>query len=442
MSKVICDICGTAFADTADQCPICGTAKSDASRPVPGGDTADSGYAYVKGGRFSQANVRKFNSGKRDLPRTEEPEPRVEAPSEEPTPKVVKEETPKKEKRQTRRRDNDEEPEDQQPSNIPLIIIVVILLIAVVSACAYIGKYVIDKYSDRNSQMNESSSTSPTDSTPPSEILCQGISITGPVAYQFTSATDSAWIEVICDPVDTTELLEWTYDSAVVNVTKNGDMWYISAVAPGETDITVRCGAFEDTITVTCAYEVAPEPPEPTDPEPTEPTEPTEPAFVLEWCCDNDITLFSYGAKWRIYDGSVPVSEITFTSSNESVATVENGYVYVWSNGDAVITASYGDQTITMIVRGRRIEQPVESEYSLSRVDVTLPVGTSFTLALMDSNGVKVTDVIYSVSEEGFFTVNEKGVVTGVAATGTQLVYVCVEYEGVVYKCRVIVTEA
>ena len=65
MSKIICDVCGTSYPDTANQCPICGKLKQD--NPASATDTVnaqDNGYAYVKGGRFSHANVRKRNGGK------------------------------------------------------------------------------------------------------------------------------------------------------------------------------------------------------------------------------------------------------------------------------------------------------------------------------------------------------------------------------------------
>ena len=64
MSKIICDVCGTSYPETASQCPICGCA-----RPVDAGVTAgesvlsemneESTYNFVKGGRFSKKNVRR-----------------------------------------------------------------------------------------------------------------------------------------------------------------------------------------------------------------------------------------------------------------------------------------------------------------------------------------------------------------------------------------------
>lgn len=57
MSKIICEVCGSSYADTTVQCPVCGCVGSGGSH------RADSGsYTYVKGGRFSKSNVRKRNT--------------------------------------------------------------------------------------------------------------------------------------------------------------------------------------------------------------------------------------------------------------------------------------------------------------------------------------------------------------------------------------------
>ena len=69
MSKIICDICGTSYPETAIQCPICGCVRpgdiaifndeldTNEEKPVQT-------YTSVKGGRFSKSNVKKRNEGK------------------------------------------------------------------------------------------------------------------------------------------------------------------------------------------------------------------------------------------------------------------------------------------------------------------------------------------------------------------------------------------
>lgn len=61
MEKVICDVCGTDYPETAAQCPICGCARGDGGQTSAGNTTAEErpAYTYTKGGRFSKSNVRK-----------------------------------------------------------------------------------------------------------------------------------------------------------------------------------------------------------------------------------------------------------------------------------------------------------------------------------------------------------------------------------------------
>ena len=67
MSKIICDVCGTSYPESAEQCPICGCARPINaqtilnSRDDAGNQEPPAAYQYVRGGRFSNANVRKRN---------------------------------------------------------------------------------------------------------------------------------------------------------------------------------------------------------------------------------------------------------------------------------------------------------------------------------------------------------------------------------------------
>ena len=77
MGKVTCDVCGTAYPESASQCPICGCVRSAdgaASSDSLESSAQGSSYTYVKGGRFSKANVRKRNQGmpQQDMPQFQE----------------------------------------------------------------------------------------------------------------------------------------------------------------------------------------------------------------------------------------------------------------------------------------------------------------------------------------------------------------------------------
>ena len=65
MNKIICDICGTSYAESGKQCPICGSVRpGDVQRmtnEVKRDGNGSTGYTHVKGGRFSKSNVKKRN---------------------------------------------------------------------------------------------------------------------------------------------------------------------------------------------------------------------------------------------------------------------------------------------------------------------------------------------------------------------------------------------
>ena len=107
MNKVICDICGTAYPDTAPKCPICGYAKTNAETTVAGAERPTSeGYTAVKGGRFSKQNVRKRNSSRT-------------------TERTAAEKSRRGEK--------------EDGGNTGLVLVVIFLLVAIVAVVIYIG---------------------------------------------------------------------------------------------------------------------------------------------------------------------------------------------------------------------------------------------------------------------------------------------------------------
>ena len=53
MSKIICDVCGSSYSETATQSPICVTARSDAAKPAA--EPVVEVQAPM-GGKFSRSN--------------------------------------------------------------------------------------------------------------------------------------------------------------------------------------------------------------------------------------------------------------------------------------------------------------------------------------------------------------------------------------------------
>lgn len=427
MSKIICDVCGTAYPETASQCPICGTAKTDAAVPTGDLGTEEADKAYVKGGRFSSSNVRRRNNGKQELPR-------VAA-----VPKAPKQESaPGKEVKR-------EEKTGNSQNNLGLIIIVVILVLAIIAVCTYIAIKWIDNLGGFGGQ----ESTPPATSTPfVEDIPCTSLKLEGGNEFTLGKAGDTLKLEVKAEPENTTDMIQFASDKPeCVKVDSNG---IVTAVAKGEAIITITCGDWNVQCKIICNAEPIPsDPSNPTDPsDPTDPTDPSRPPVELK-LNRKDFTLSGYGASHNLYSGELDPTQITWTSDNPEVATVTNGKVTAVGNGKTTIHAEYQGQKASCIVRCNGVEKPADTKYELhtaygKATDITIKVGESITLMLMEKEtGLRVpaADLKFSVAKEGYVTVDKKGRVEGID-TNYGGVYVYVEYEGVTYKCLVRISKA
>ncbi len=422
MSKIICDLCGTSYPETESQCPLCGTAKTDVSKKQE--STADN-YAYVRGGRFSKENVRKRNAG------ADKPAQAPAAPKQQP-----KQQPPTRETRET---------QEKAPSNTGLIIVVVILLLAIISVCAYIAI----RFIDLNNSRGNTESTQGT-AAKPQEILCTGVTLSQ-TELEFTSVNKTILLQPILQPSDTTQQV--FFSSSNENVVTVDTSGLVTPVADGEAIIYVRCGGFQAECKVVCSIGI--EPPQPTDPNPPEtdptgpsgtvdPTDPPAPGVELELNRE-DFTLNGYGASWNLanrgqgYVGP-DASEVTWTSDDPTVATVENGVVTAVGNGKTVIRAEYQGVVASCIVRCNNVTVPEDPTYVLSHTDATIAIGEQFSLSLLSAaDSAKVNGVTYQVVDPEICSVSEKGRVEGLSAGMTTII---VEYEGVRYECIVRVKEA
>jgi len=479
MNKVVCDICGTSYPETASQCPICGNAKSENSVTSADPVSKDTGYAYVKGGRFSHSNVRKRNNGKKDLPRTVAPakpvkeKPAPQEPEEKPVPPVYTQPEPVQEEKpepkaeskpidplpvapppvNPRRRDRKQQKKKERSGNIALVIIVVILLIAIIGVCVYIG-YSWMELNSRPTAPNDTptTQTSPTHTSSTTEavpIPCVGLSIKTYVST-LNSVGEKLLLTIEKVPENTTDPVFFSSsDDYIATVDQSGS---ITAVAKGTVTITVRCGEQTATFEVTCnltnepAYPTEPTTPTTNPTEPTEPTKPLKPNANLK-LKSKDITLQNYGETADLYynDGVLTRQDITWTSSNENVVTITNGYVKAVGKGTAYVYAEYGNQRVQCIVR---CENVIVSDYEIRTqvvpdrisTDITIKVGDTIKFYLVNKKTgerVDVTELVFKSSHPNFFTIDEEGVVTAIKSNeGYNPQYVMIEYEGKTYKCQ------
>ncbi len=467
MSKVICDVCGTTYPETAAQCPICGCAKTAAGQTVADAGQ-DSGYSYVKGGRFSQKNVKSRNAAKH----TAAPERRTPPPAAKPAPerpeRAVRTERPERPQRQQparaaaeRRPERKNENSGGDKGNLVLIIIVVVLLIAIIAVVALLAVRYLGSDDEGGSNVNNNNpgttqtdpngsqgSNDPSGNEQPSigpddTIPCVSFQLSNR-NLEFTEAGALWTLMVRPEPENTTDKVIFVSgDPAVATVSEDG---IVTAVAQGETVITITCGTVTDSCIVKCSFG---------EPEPTDP--PVE-QFVFKWNTKfvdasgkADTTLSKQGETWRAYsrETSVDPNLITWITDDPTVCTVEAGIVTAVGPGKTEVHAQYGGQTFTCIVRcsfkieegggdGEEGEEGGETDAActISHTDVTLTIGRdeSFTLTLKDKDG-KVLDVTWTAKDDGYVTINGNKI-KGIAKTDPY-VTVSTTYDGVTYSCIV-----
>lgn len=433
MNKIVCDVCGTSYPETVVQCPICGTAKTDANKTTTGGET---GYAYVKGGRFSHANVRKRNAGNKELPRVVAPaKPPKETPKRKADP--AKPAQPSKPKAPARKAAPKEE--RRSYTNVVLAVIAFLLVIGIVAVFAFFVKGYLDQ-----SNATEPPTSTPAVTTGPqnTQIPCTGIRF-ALSQKKFTSLDDRFQLSVILDPANTTDTIdEVLFASSNEQVAVVNDKGIVTPVGDGECVIYARFGEFTAECVITCEVGFIPTtPPDPSNPGGS--TGPTEPDVVLE-LNRKDFSLNGYGDSHVLYSGDLDPAEITWTSSNESVATVNNGKVVAVGNGNATITAEYMGQKVTCEVHCSNVVvslYELRTRYGLGN-DFTIKVGDTITLFMVEKESglrIQAENLIFALSKEGVITIDENG---KIIAVGTGTVTVTVIYGEHTLKAKVHVKKA
>lgn len=330
MSKIICDICGTSYPETAEQCPICGSVRPvDIQNVISDSDGGEnpSGYNYVKGGRFSKANVKKRNQA---IQAGQASEAEYSQP----------------------------ENQEEEKTNKGLIITAIVLFIAIMALIAFIvirffgAGSVSDNGSNQGGNETQPSITEPSETTDPVEIPCTGMKISGNSSntIRLNEIGASQTLSITLIPANTTDSVEFASDDeTVATVSADGK---IDAVGPGLTTILITCGEQTLECLVVCDFEL------PTE----ETTEPTE--ALIEYTLD-DMKLNVYqknelgqydmkmdiGQKWKIYVGNIPLDEIKLYTEDPSIAVVEDDSIVGVSSGTTMFYAEYGDLKVECIVR-------------------------------------------------------------------------------------------
>ena len=391
MDKIICDVCGTSYPETASQCPICGYARPANSKSVAEGDEAAAGaYTYVKGGRFSSANVRKRNEEKGITPISKDEGSPVS--------------------------------ERKSGSNLALGITAVVLLLVLIVVLVFFIFKVLDGLASDPGNSGEVETTQA--SIGP--VSCTELQLEN-TQVEFQEAGSMWVIHATRVPENTTD--EIVYKSSHPEIAEVDENGRITAISGGEAIITLSCGEARAQIAVVCDFETVDD---------------------GSWSLNREeFSLLKKGETWDLYSKTSTVSKtkIQWSSDDETVATVEYGIVTAVGKGTTYIHAEYNGTKYSCKVlckfeddtnTGDDNTAVDTSTLQLSDKDgdVTLYVNgaeneRSFYLYLQDANGNKV-DVTWTASKEGIVTIDGNKITA--IKSGTT-VKVSATYEGKTYEC-------
>ena len=461
MEKIICDVCGIAYPETAAQCPICGCARSDSGQ-TSACDTVEveeeAAYAATKGGRFSKNNVRKRLKAAQIQP----------IPMEIP-PRSAKKSEPVEEPEDEDYQDYEEDDEEEVPtSNKGLVIVVVLLLLAIIAVSSYIAIEYFDIFgSDKPTQgvkdpvlstqaTDPTQAPDPTDPTEPSEpdntIPCTKVNVDATMTLGKDLPTMQLTYSV--EPIDTTDYVKFfSSDTSVATVDSSG---CVTAHSTGYATIYLTCGKLTAACSVICDMDE-----EIPDDEPM-------PDLQLRM---TDATLIAKDYQWRAYKQieGFDATKFTWTMDDESVATVKDGFVTSVAPGRTTMRVYYkGELVATCVIRciwteGPEVPDdpenpdeptdPVEVNYLLkinnanptykynnqdNSAEVTQAVGQKFRLTLVEKELSQImNDVVWTISDETVCKMDGDYVV--VLKKGT--CKITCEYNGVTYLVFVRVTK-
>ena len=346
MSKIICDVCGTRFPESAEQCPICGCvhaagAKTVADSVILEEPRAES-YEKVRGGRFSKSNVRKRNKNmvryEMQAEMTERfDEDEEEAYSEEENEAVIV-----------------TKPRSGSNALINVLLVLVIIALFVVSGYIFVQHFLPGILAQMEPTVPTAEPTVAATAEPTQEpteeptVPCTGLVLTNGTTEVTLNEIGQTWllnVEVV--PADSTDGLVYTSSNeAVALVDASG---CITAVGEGEAVVTVVCGSEQIAFQVVCA--TAPETEPPTEAPTEAPTEPPKAVTLQVDRTDMTFRRVNEQTQMKLYNG-LTAEEVTWKSNNEGIVKVSaNGVITCVGWGTTQVVVTYGDQQVTIICR-------------------------------------------------------------------------------------------
>lgn len=344
MSKIICDICGTSYQETAECCPICGCARDAAADLLADELIAEDTAEQVKEKTGKNASKKKqiFDYDEvNTLLDQEEPDTDEEEADYE-----------------------DEEDEEEPRHNTFIVILLTILIAALLVAAGFIFvRYFLPNMGGEKKEIPETTLAQVTETTPATElrIPCETLVLNSSAKAELTEVGFSHLINVMPSPKETTDQLIFaSADQSVATVSEDGK---ITAVAEGETIVTISCGDVQMFVNVICDFtpETEPATEAPAEETVAETTNETEAEVEENKDVDSSITLklkksdITLGVYYQFrleLDCNLDPKDVEWVSEHPHIATVdEEGVVTAVKSGTTAIIAKYGNQEVQCIIR-------------------------------------------------------------------------------------------
>lgn len=331
MSKIICDICGTSYPETAQCCPICGCSRDLSAEFAGEGLVAEE--ATVETVRNSSKKREIFdydevNPMHNDMPSPNEAEV------------------------------DDDENEEEGGSNTLLVVFLVILItILLVGAGFIFFKFLLPNMrAEKIVPTTEAIVTEAptTEATTEPTIPCTNLTLEAGNAT-LNEIGQHFLLNVSVKPEDTTDVLTFmSEDESIATVTDDGK---ITAVAEGETVIYISCGKVQVTCPVVVKYVPETEPPTEETVEATEPEETTAPAKDYDpniklKLKQYDFSLGLYLSHQLMLDCDLEQDDVEWSVEHTWICKVDEfGNVTALQHGVTDVIVKYGDQEVRCKVR-------------------------------------------------------------------------------------------
>lgn len=242
MSKIICDICGTSYQDTAECCPICGCARG-AAADLLAEDLIAEETVEQAGDIAAKTSSKKKQIFDYDEVNT-----------------LLEQEDAEMEEDEADY-DEEEEEEDEPRHNTFVVILLTVLIAALLIAAGFIFvRYFLPNLGGNEETIPETTLAQVEESTPATElrIPCEMLTVKSGLKAELSDVGFSHLINVVTVPEDTTDVVTYvSADQSVATVSEDGK---ITAVAEGETIVTISCGDVQMFVNVVCDFTPETEP--------------------------------------------------------------------------------------------------------------------------------------------------------------------------------------